>query len=894
MANHVANEKTQNQPSLDRSKPRQESKVTDQLLELATRLDGAGHSLRSQVTTSIATDAELNLTEQERMELARIQETLEFINQICPVSSSTAPIDQSLHETPTGTKLLTPVASLAAPILQNDRPVLSHVGRFEIIKKLGEGGFAKVYLAHDPFLNRKVALKLLRSSLFYSEDVINRFEREAQAAAILNHPNIVPVYESGSLDGERYIASAYCEGQTLEQWLAKQDKVAPHSAAAIVAVLADAVEHAHQRGIIHRDLKPANVLLVSKNPNSKLASPLDRDPNLPGQLRIADFGLAKHAGTTDQMETTEGSIVGTPAYMSPEQARGRTSIGATSDIYSLGVILYELLTGELPILGESNIDTLIAIRNQAPKPPRKIRRSIPRDIEAICLKCLAKDSTSRYATARELALDLRRWSSGEPILARRTSILERTRKWIQRNPVLAGAFACVTVAMFAATYQWRNAAAETNRAEMNLHLAKSESERAEKHLLLSQDVIDQMVGEVATDDNLPPSLRRSIAEKATKFQDQLLEDTKDDPTTVKRTMRAYNRLAILLFDLSDYEESLKAVVASVRASDGLHKSSPHIAEMRASALNIKANVLTVMQRDRESEEVTATAANLAPNNKSIRSANRFALAMAKLNREEFDEAIEAFKESLDSLTDTDHPHRRIQAARASFFWARAEMGLGKFNVAREKTLEARDVYQMLFESGHKKDPIREDLARCDIQLVEIQTKQLKEDSTLDEKRKLLEPAIVPIDQAIQQFVKLTESEPLIARLWGQLAYCYYLKAAVHKTRADHDVLIATTKKYDDLVKAIGDKNIHRDSIRATFIQVCMMHAELNSEEENIEKAIEQTQAAHTLCQVFLEEAKDLTSLNQRLGECEQLLELLKKRQQDGDQPVDDDSQDDDR
>lgn len=876
----MANEKPQNHLSLNRTGPTQEPKVTEQLLELATQLDGAGHSLRSQVTTSIATDAELNLTEQERSELVRIQETLEFINQICPLPASTASIDPSLHETPTGTKLPTPVASMAAPTFQKDHPVLSHVGRFEIIKKLGEGGFAKVYLANDPFLNRKVALKLLRSSLFYSEDVINRFEREAQAAAILNHPNIVPVYESGSLDGERFIASAYCEGQTLEQWLAKQDTVEPDSAAAIVAVLADAVEHAHQRGIIHRDLKPANVLLVTKNSKLRSASPLDRDPNLPGQLRIADFGLAKHAGTTDQMETTEGSIVGTPAYMSPEQARGKTSIGATSDIYSLGVILYELLTGELPILGDSNIDTLIAIRNQDPKSPRRIRGSIPRDIEAICLKCLAKDSAARYATARELALDLRRWSSGEPILARRTSILERTTKWIRRNPVLAGAFACVTLAMFAAMYQWRNAAAETNRAEMNFHLAKSENERAEKHLLLSQDVIDQMVSQVATDDNLPPSLRRSIAEKATKFQDQLLEDTKDDPTTIKRTMLAYNRLARLLFDLSDYDEALKAAEASVRASDGLHENSPHIAEIRASALNIKANVLTVMQRDREAEAVSANAANLAPHNKSISSANRFALAMAKLNRGEFAPAIEAFKASLDLLTDAEHPHRRIQAARANFFWARAEMGLKQFDVARKKTLQARDVYQALFESGHKKDPIREDLARCDIQLVEIQTKQLNVDSTSDEKQALMELAIVPVDRAIQHFVKLTESEPLIARLWGQLAYCYYLKAAVHKTKGDHDALDVTTKQYDDLVKAIGESNIHRDSIRATFIQVCLMHAELNAEEEHIEKALEQTQAACELCQEFLDESKDQTSLNQRLGDCKQLLKVLNERHQD--------------
>ena len=849
--------------------------VTDQLLELATRLDSAGQSLRSQVNTSIATDAALNLSEKERTEFARIHQALEFINQICPAPSSTDLIDQAQRDTPTGTKLPTPVASLAAPAFQDERPFLSHVGRFEIIRKLGEGGFAKVYLAQDPHLNRKVALKLLRSSLFYSEDVINRFEREAQAAAILNHPNIVPVYESGSLDGERFIASAYCEGETLEQWLAKKGDVEPATAAAIVAVLADAVEHAHQRGIIHRDLKPANVLLMAKNSDS--ASPLDYDPSLPGQLRIADFGLAKHAGKTDQMKTTEGSIVGTPAYMSPEQARGKTAIGATSDIYSLGVILYELLTGELPILCDSNIDTLIAIRNQDPQPPRKLRSSIPRDIEAICLKCLSKDSSSRYATARELALDLRRWSSGEPILARRTSMFERTRKWIGRNPVLAGAFACVTVAMFAAMYQWRNAAAETNRAEKNFQLATFENERAEKHLLLSQDVIDQMVSQVATDDNLPPSLRRSIAEKATKFQDKLLEDAKDDPTTVTRTMLAYNRLSRLLFDLSDYEEAIKAAEASVRASDDHHEQVPRIAELRASALNIKANVLTVLQRDRESEEVTAAAANLAPKNKSVASANRFALAMAKLNREEFEKAIEAFKESHDLIADSENPHRRAQAARTSFFWARAEMGLENFDVARKKTINAREVYQAIFESGHKKDSIREDLARCDIQLVEIQIKLITDDSTKDEKLKLMDPVVEPIDRAIQHFVALTESEPLIARFWGQLAYCFYLQASVHKTRADHDALTATTKLYDDLIKVIDEKNMHRDSIRATFIQVCMMHAELSSEEENFEVAVEQANDAQARCAAFLEEAKDRTYLDKRLGECKQLLKFLDEK-----------------
>ena len=303
-------------------------------------------------------------------------------------------------------------------------------GRFELLAEIGRGGMGVVYRARQRDLDRSVAIKMIRSSHLASADEVRRFYAEARAAARMQHPGVVNVHEVGQQLGQHYFAMDLVEGENLATRIQEQ-RLPCREAALVMSRVADAVEYLHRHGVIHRDLKPSNILL-------------DED----GCPRITDFGLARiFSGETAGSETRTGTIIGTPGYMAPEQAAGRTQeISPKSDVYSLGAILYELLTGRPPFQRSNPLDTIMEVIESEPPLPRQLDSRIPEQLEQICLGCLEKDPARRYATAAEVAADLERWLRGDAISARGRSWKLRLKRWARREPALVAHWAGLVAA----------------------------------------------------------------------------------------------------------------------------------------------------------------------------------------------------------------------------------------------------------------------------------------------------------------------------------------------------------------------------------------------------------------------------------------------------------------
>jgi tRNA A-37 threonylcarbamoyl transferase component Bud32 len=355
--------------------------------------------------------------------------------------------------------------------VQDQLPLSGEGGRsfggYEILEELGRGGMGVVYKARQVRPRRRVALKLILDADLCSPAELQRFRREAEVVAQLEHPHIVPVYEAGVHEGHPYLSMKLIEGGNLEQALAGGrwpvgGKEGQRQVAALLIKVARAVHYAHRRGILHRDLKPANILLDEH-----------------GEPHVTDFGLARRLGGGTCLTRT-GTVMGTPSYMAPEQAAGLKEVAAAADVFSLGAVLYELLTGRPPFRGGSALETLLQVQEGEPTRPRTLNPRIGRDLEAVCLKCLEKGPARRYASAEALAEDLDRWLREEPVEARRIRRAGRLVKWVRRKPVVAALLGlCLLAGLGTAAgflWQWRG---EVQARSKRALLAEKERERAE-------------------------------------------------------------------------------------------------------------------------------------------------------------------------------------------------------------------------------------------------------------------------------------------------------------------------------------------------------------------------------------------------------------------------------
>ena len=297
--------------------------------------------------------------------------------------------------------------------------LLGELGDYELLEEIGRGGQGVVFRARQKSLNRIVALKVIRLGQWASKVHLKRFRLEAEAAARLEHPGIVPIHEVGERDGSCYFSMKFIEGGQLDE-VVRRTPMSIRQAVELIAKVARTVHYAHEHGILHRDIKPGNILLDAK-----------------GEPHLTDFGLARLVESESSVTQTL-DVLGTPSYMAPEQAVGNNAaISSVTDVYGLGAVLYQLLTGQPPFAGGATYETIKLLLDTEPRPPRLLNPKIDRDLSTICLKCLEKDPKRRYSSALALAEDLERWLKHEPIQARRTGIFARGKKWVRRNPTSA-------------------------------------------------------------------------------------------------------------------------------------------------------------------------------------------------------------------------------------------------------------------------------------------------------------------------------------------------------------------------------------------------------------------------------------------------------------------------
>ena len=512
------------------------------------------------------------------------------------------------------------------------------VNGLELVDVLGSGGMGVVFKARQLALGREVAVKFLRDAHRAEPGRRERFAQEARAIARLRHPHLVKLYEFGEVPAaggaasQPYLVLEYVSGGSLAEVL-RGSPQPPGEAARLVAILADAIHYAHQQGVIHRDLKPANVLLHAPEGNGEGQSGGVRGPRLSPRrpltadlcAKVTDFGLAKLLAGGDL--THSGDVVGTPSYMAPEQAAGKSApITAAVDVYGLGAILYEALTGRPPFAAATVDATLGLVRRDEPVSPRRLQPTVPRDLETICLKCLRKEAGRRYATAQDLGDDLRRFQGGAPVRARPVGTTERVIVWCRRKPSFASLLAALVLVFLAGSagvlWQWNRARVHATEAQQNAvafrrerDTARSEKSRAESHLRIVRDRVDRLK-RMGSDLLRRPGLYRTgqaVLEEALAFYQELLPNEGSDPTVRREAADLFGQVAEIQHTLAQAAKAAEAWGRQASLLTSLLEGEPASKALRtrlALAYRSRGNALRDLGNVREAREAYDHAAAL--------------------------------------------------------------------------------------------------------------------------------------------------------------------------------------------------------------------------------------------------------------------------------------------
>jgi serine/threonine-protein kinase len=639
----------------------------------------------------------------------------------------------------------------------DQRPDWPTMPGLELIEVVGSGGMGVVFKARQTTLERVVAVKVLRND--YRDDREHhehreRFLQEARAVARLRHPHLVQLYEFGEVPdafgvaSRPYLVLEYVAGGSLSDRLLAAPLL-PREAAQLVETLAEAIHYAHEQGVIHRDLKPANVLLPTTEVDGEgqtevVGGPRSsrtraRTPEV--RAKLTDFGLAKFLADSDLTRT--GAVLGTPSYMAPEQTMGRTGlITPAVDVYGLGAILYETLTGRPPFKGADGLATLEQVRQSDPVPPSQLQPKCPRDLETICLKCLRKEAGRRYASAQDLADDLRRFRAGEPVRARPVSRGERMVRWCRRNPRIAGLLAALVLVFLTGSagvlWQWERATRNAAEAQRNAvafqqerDMARQEQDRAEHHLQMVRDGVDRL-SQLGQDLLKQPGKYRTgqaVLVEALDFYKQMLPQDLSDPLVRKKAAELYRQVAEIEGTLGQVGKAAADRRRHVSLLSSLLKDDPANREMRmklADGHRQLGNTLRDLGKPLEAAEAYDQAAKLHEgllNDFPGEARYRMALANTLLNkasllsRQDHAEELEpVYRRIVDMNRDAvkaapAHPNLQAELALALLDQGLFFLDTGRRSEAEAAVVEALVIHKQLLDGGRLKGYIERYAAR---------------------------------------------------------------------------------------------------------------------------------------------------------------------------------------